>query len=163
MNKIRKRFFHSNEGSIAVEFSIVIVLFIFTLLSCAEIARLLYISASLDLAVSETAKSTKNKEIDYNITYQETFHQKLMRQQGVLGSFITANNAIIVNVYFSNSISDMSNNLSSLTNNNRNERYRGEKLARYTVSYFYRPIFFPFPSSWTNILLKREVIFAQEN
>jgi tight adherence protein E len=155
------RFLHSHNGSITVEFSIVIILFLFIILSCAEIARLLYISASLDFVVSEAAKSAKNKLVDDSKTYQEVFQEKLMAQQGVLGLFISDNNSVIVNVTFSNGISDIVNNV--YLESNQNAIYRNEVLARYTVSYLYRPILFPISSQWANTLLKREVIFVQES
>ncbi|CNE66050.1 TadE/TadG family type IV pilus assembly protein [Yersinia mollaretii] len=156
MRVIRFPFFHSNTGSMTIEFSIVIVMFIFSLLFCSEIARLFYISASLDLAVSEAAKSAKNKEQSDSKDYQILFREKLIIQQGVLGTFITANNAVITNVKFSNTISDIISNNMKSTNGN-------EKLASYTVRYTYKPIFFPIPSLWANNLLSREVIFVQEN
>lgn len=156
MRVMKFRFFRSNIGSMTIEFAIVIVLFIFTLLFCSEIARLFYISASLDLAVSEAAKSAKNKEQSDSKDYQTLFHETLIQQQGVLGTFITANNTVIANVIFSNSISD-------IINNNTNTINRNEALASYSVSYTYKPIFFPIPSLWTNNILFREVIFVQEN
>lgn len=140
MRVIRFPFFHSNTGSMTIEFSIVIVMFIFSLLFCSEIARLFYISASLDLAVSEAAKSAKNKEQSDSKDYQTLSREKLIIQQGVLGTFITANNAVITNVKFSNTISDIISNNMKSTNGN-------EKLASYTVRYTYKPIFSPSPLS----------------
>lgn len=161
MRNMRWRFLHSHNGSITIEFSIVIILFLFIILSCAEIGRLLYISASLDFVVSEAAKSAKNKLIYDSKTYQEVFQEKFMAQQGVLGLFISDNNSVIVNITFSNDISDIINN--SYLENNQNARYRNEVLARYAVNYLYRPILFPISSQWANTLLKREVIFVQES
>ncbi|WP_420072500.1 MULTISPECIES: TadE/TadG family type IV pilus assembly protein [unclassified Yersinia (in: enterobacteria)] len=151
MSKMREQFSCSNEGSVTIEFTVVFVLFLLTLLSCAEISRLLYISASLDLAVSEAVKSTKNRE-DSN---SAILRQSLTAQNGILGAFITNNNAINTTVEFSNNISDLINQI-----------YSGSEtspLAKYTVTYIYHPLFFPIPSHWANIQLSREVIFVQEN
>lgn len=155
MKGMLQYFFHSNRGSITVEFSFVLILFLFILLSGVEIARLFYISASLDLAVSEAAKSAKNKEPTNNSSYTSVLQQKLTTHYGVLGSFITTENEIKNNVVFSENILDMINNKTS--NNNK------LPLARYSVSYLYRPVFFPLSLSWANTLLLREVIFVQEN
>ncbi|MDN0122203.1 TadE/TadG family type IV pilus assembly protein [Yersinia aleksiciae] len=156
MRESRFLFFRTNRGSVTVEFSISFILFLFMILFSAEISRLFYISSSLDLAVSEAAKSAKNKEQSDNTTYQSAFLQKLITQRGVLGIFITSNNAVTANVEFSDNISDIiTNNMSAV--------YTDQKLARYTVSYTYSPIFFPIPSLWANTLLSREVIFVQEN
>ncbi|MFA3781149.1 TadE/TadG family type IV pilus assembly protein [Yersinia sp. 1652 StPb PI] len=148
---MREQFSCSNEGSVTIEFTVVFVLFLLTLLSCAEISRLLYISASLDLAVSEAVKSTKNRE-DSN---SAILRQSLNAQNGILGAFITNNNAINTTVEFSNNISDLINQI-----------YSGSEtspLAKYTVTYIYHPLFFPISSHWANIQLSREVIFVQEN
>jgi tight adherence protein E len=156
MREMRSPFFRSNRGSVTIEFSIIFVTFILTLLFCSEIGRLLYISASLDLAVSEAAKSAKNKEKSDNISYQTLFRQKFMDQQGVLGTFITGNNTVTAHVKFSNTVSD-------IINNNMSTTYSNAVLAHYTVNYTYQPVFFPIPSVWANTLLTREVIFVQES
>lgn len=155
MNVILQHFFHSNRGSVTVEFSFVLILFLLILLSSVEIARLFYISSSLDLAVSEAAKSAKNKDQNNNIRYKSVLQQKLATHHGVLGPFIAKNNEVKTDVFFSESISDMINNKHATGHN--------LPLAKYSVSYLYRPVFFPISLSWANTLLIREVIFAQEN
>ncbi|HHL2561909.1 TPA: TadE/TadG family type IV pilus assembly protein [Yersinia enterocolitica] len=155
MNGIFQRFFYSNRGSITIEFSIVFILFLFILLSSAEISRLFYISSSLDLAVSEAAKSAKNKEPIDNVSYASVLQEKLTTYHGVFGPFIADNNNVSTNVVFSENISDLINNKTSTDNK--------LPLAKYSVSYLYRPVFFPISPSWANTLLLREVIFAQEN
>ncbi|QHB33973.1 pilus assembly protein [Yersinia canariae] len=155
MSAIILRFFHSNRGSITVDFSLIIILFLSMLLFSAEIARVLYISASLDLAVSEAAKSAKNKERSDNTSYTSILQQKLISHQGILGSFITEDNLLSSNVVFSRHISDaIENNISD------DNTY---PLATYSINYLYRPVLFPIPSLWASNLLSREVIFVQEN
>lgn len=154
MRKKRWLFYRSNTGSVTIEFTIVFVIFIFTLLFSAEISRLIYISASLDLAVSEAAKAAKNKEINSE-SYQSIFDSKIIEQQGLFGKFINPDNTIAT-VEFANSIAD-------ITSNNMSSYYSNQKLARYTVRYIYKPILFPIPSIWASSLLSREVVFANEN
>lgn len=153
MREINLLFFRSNTGSVTVEFSIVLVLFVFTLLFSAEISRLLYISASLDLAVSEAAKSAKNKE-NNNGTYLSEFDNNLIKQQSVFGKIVNLNN-FVATVEFANSIDDIILKKTS-------SDYSNQKLALYSVRYTYTPLLFPIPSIWVNTLLIREVIFAQE-
>ncbi|MBW5825161.1 pilus assembly protein [Yersinia kristensenii] len=167
-------FFRSNRGSISIEFSILFVLFLFILLSSAEMARLFYISSNLDLAVSEATKAAKNKSKDDRTTYNTIVRQKLITQTGIFGVFITNEN-IITQVVFSNSIDDIINDslFDSIGNdigNNLNEIISGGRhnddslpLAKYTIIYSYQPIFFPISSVFANTLLRREVIFVQEN
>lgn len=154
MSKITRSFIHSRKGSITIEFSIVFFLFIVTLLFSAEITRLFYTSAILDLAISEAVKSAKNKQRNDSDSYNTVLKKTLLSQQGVLGTFITDDNSVKTSVKFSLSIDDIINN--NMSDDNKSP------LAKYTVSYLYRPVFFPIPSIWANSLLLREVIFAQE-
>ncbi|CFQ53926.1 putative tight adherance operon protein [Yersinia frederiksenii] len=154
MSKITRSFIHSRKGSITIEFSIVFFLFIVTLLFSAEITRLFYTSASLDLAISEAVKSAKNKQRNDSDSYNTVLKKTLLSQQGVLGTFITDDNSVKTSVKFSLSIDDIINN--NMSDDNKSP------LAKYTVSYLYRPVLFPIPSIWANSLLLREVIFAQE-
>ncbi|CRX70746.1 TadE/TadG family type IV pilus assembly protein [Yersinia enterocolitica] len=147
-------FFRSNNGSIAIEFLIVFTLFIFILLSSAEITRLLYISSNLDLAFSKAVKTAKNRNITDNRDYNTILRQRLIAQTGVFGAFIADSN-IVTDVAFSNSINDIINNVQQDNNN--------LALAKYTVSYTYKAIFFPIPTIFANTLLRREVIFVQEH
>ena len=155
MKKTSLHFFFSNRGSITIEFSIVLILFLFILLSGAEVARLFYISSSLDLAVSEAAKSAKNKESTNNSSYISILNKKLAAHQGVLGSFIAKNNEVNINVFFSGNVSDLVNS--------ENSNDTKLPLVKYRISYLYRPVFFPISPSWANTLLLREVVFAQES
>ncbi|MFV8801419.1 TadE/TadG family type IV pilus assembly protein [Yersinia sp. LJYL362] len=155
MSEVPLRFFHSNRGSITIEFSMVFILFLFILLLSAEISRLCYISASLDFAVSEAAKSAKNKDPSNNSSSASVLQQKLAAHHGILGPFITEGNKVNINIAFSENISDIINN-----NTSNNDTL---SLARYSFRYLYRPFFFPISPYWANTLLLREVIFAQEN
>ncbi|CNC50329.1 putative tight adherance operon protein [Yersinia frederiksenii] len=155
MRNLTIRLVNSNKGSITIEFSITFLIFIFTLLFSAEISRLFYISASLDLAFSEAVKSAKNKQRNENSRYNTVLKAKLLTQQGVLGSFITKTNSVKTSVKFSQDIHDIINN--NMSNDDT------LPLAKYTVRYSYQPIFFPIPSYWGKTLLSREVIFVQEN
>ncbi|WP_145524375.1 TadE/TadG family type IV pilus assembly protein [Yersinia vastinensis] len=148
-------FFRQNNGSITIEYAILFTLFIFMLLASAEISRLLYISSSLDLAISEAAKSAKNKKSNDNSSYLSVLKQNLVKQKGMLGIFITKDNQVGARIFFYQ-------NLSDIINNNPSDNTRSP-LAKYTVSYLYHPIFFPFSTHWSKTLLSREVIFVQEN
>ena len=103
------------------------------------------------LAVSEAVKSTKNRENNNSAVLR----QNLNSQNGILGTFITNDNAINTTVECSNSRYNLINHT-----------YSGSQrspLAKYSVTYTYQPLFFPISSHWANIQLSREVIFVQEN
>ncbi|WP_016680406.1 TadE/TadG family type IV pilus assembly protein, partial [Yersinia pestis] len=82
------RLLPANRGSIAVEFTLIFILFIFMLLLVAETSRLFYTSANLDFALSEAAKTAKNRDAENVLSYQQLFEHNFNRQVTVLGSLI---------------------------------------------------------------------------
>ncbi|CND01471.1 TadE family protein [Yersinia pseudotuberculosis] len=152
------RLLPANRGSIAVEFTLIFILFIFMLLLVAETSRLFYISANLDFALSEaakTAKTAKNRDDENALSYQQLFDQNFNRQVTVMGSLINTAPSARLTVKFSHSVAE-------LINGNSEENNHTLPLAHYQVRLNYQPIFLPFPQVWVNTLLSREVIFVQE-
>lgn len=152
MRKFLSRFFKNQSGATAVEFSFTCFIFIFMVLFVAEIARLAYVSAVLDLAVSEAAKSAKNASSNY----RERFNRRLTQQSGGLWSFLTKEDAINFNIYYATSIEDM------IKSGGTTADYKNKPLARYQLKYKYHPMFFPFPNNFADSILNREVLFVQE-
>lgn len=150
------RFLHTNRGSIAVEFILVFILFIFMLLLVAETSRLFYLSANLDFALSEAAKTTKNRDNENRLSYQQIFERSFNQQVSVLGSLMNPSTTAQFTVNFSHGIT-------GLLNGNHEINSPNLPLAHYQVQLAYQPIFLPFPQMWVNTLLSREVIFVQEN
>ena len=153
---LRKRFIRDNEGAASIEFSLTVILFIFLVLFVAEIARLSYISAVIDLAVSEAAKESKNASAVDDGGYDNRFQKRITEQGGAIWGFLTRPDAVTMNITYADSINDMINTGGSAGNS----RYK--PLARYYLEYKYSPMFFPFPEIWVDNLLNREVIFVQE-
>ncbi|QCT20894.1 pilus assembly protein [Jejubacter calystegiae] len=153
---LKKTFSRDQTGVASIEFSLSIIAFVILLFFIAEIARMSYISAVLDLALSEASKSAKNAST-FDSSYQTRFRQRFVSNGGHLWDFLTKNNEVELRVYFSDSVGDMIRNGGSSSANSRNMA-----LARYQVHYRYQPMFFPFPGFWANSLLYREVIFVQE-
>lgn len=81
---LRKCFIRDNEGAASIEFSLTIILFIFLVLFVAEIARLSYISAVIDLAVSEAAKESKNASAVDDGGYDNRFQKRITEQGGAI-------------------------------------------------------------------------------
>ncbi|MBA3211369.1 pilus assembly protein [Salmonella enterica] len=152
-------FFKNNKGVASIEFAITAIVFIFLVLFVAEIARMSYVSSVLDLAVSEAAKDAKNSdgnEGGYN--YRDYFYNRLAHGGGKIWSFLAKPEAIRVNLYFSDTVPDM------ITSGGHQGTSLEKALARYVLTYDYKPMFFFFPSfsSLSEILFTREVIFVQE-
>lgn len=149
------RLLPANRGSIAVEFTLIFILFIFMLLLVVETSRLFYISANLDFALSEAAKTAKNKDDENELSYQQLFDRHFNQQVTVLGALVHTPPSARLTVNFSHSVAD-------LINGNSEENNHTLPLAHYQVRLNYQPIFLPFPQAWVNTLLSREVIFVQE-
>ncbi|WPM84881.1 TadE family protein [Apirhabdus apintestini] len=140
-------FIRDNRGVATVEFVFSIFTFVIMLFFVAEIARISYISAVLDLAVSEAAKEAKNAP-DYETKYEDRFRSRF-KHGGAIWSFLTYNNAVSMKIFYSNSIPDMfeTGGVENLT--------KDSALARYWINYNYKPMFFPFPRSYASNLLTR--------
>ncbi|TBL99657.1 TadE/TadG family type IV pilus assembly protein [Hafnia paralvei] len=153
---LRKCFIRDNEGAASIEFSLTVILFIFLVLFVAEIARLSYISAVIDLAVSEAAKESKNASAVDDGGYDNRFQKRITEQGGAIWGFLTRPDAVTMNITYAGSIREMTDTGGT----SGDSRYK--PLARYQLEYQYHPMFFPFPDIWANNLLNREVIFVQE-
>ncbi|AKJ41127.1 TadE/TadG family type IV pilus assembly protein [Pragia fontium] len=149
------RFWRHREGVASIEFAMAFFGFFVMILFVAEIARLSYMSAVVDLAVSEAAKEAKNAKQADSSAYQARFQTRLVSEGGRLWRFLSKEDAIKIQVNFANSISD-------LLSNNYSASAKNSPLARYHLQYDYHPMFFPFPGVWADTLLNREVIFVQE-
>lgn len=144
------------RGVASIEFVFTVFAFIFMVFFIAEISRLAYISAVIDLSVSESAKDAKNAPATLNGDYQQRFNDRLLVQGGSLWRFLSSADATSLTVTYADSISDM------ISTGGTAGYKKDQPLARYQLIYQYHPMFFPFPQAWANKLLNREVIFVQE-
>ncbi|WP_159565998.1 TadE/TadG family type IV pilus assembly protein [Budvicia diplopodorum] len=148
-------FWRRREGVASIEFAMVFFGFFSMVMFVAEIARLSYMSAVIDLAVTEAAKEAKNAKQPNSGAYQRRFRIRLTEESGTLWKFLTSKDAVRIRVNFAHSIDDLlTNNYSAMSTDS--------PLARYQLNYRYHPMFFPFPKMWASTLLNREVIFVQE-
>lgn len=148
-------FWHRREGVASIEFAMAFFGFFIMVMFVAEIARLSYMSAVIDLAVTEAAKEAKNAKQPSSAAYQSRFKARLTDDSGRLWKFLTSEDAVSVQVNFAHNINDLLTNNYSATSDE-------SPLARYQLKYHYHPMFFPFPGMWAGTLLNREVIFVQE-
>ena len=144
------------RGAVTIEFAFTAIIFLMLVLFIAEISRLAYISAVIDLAVSEAAKEAKNGSARQASDYRNRFETRLFQQGGGLWAFLTRDDAVTVNISWATSITDMINTGGSTAD----AHFR--PLARYQLQYRYHPMFFFIPDIWAYNFLNREVIFVQE-
>lgn len=155
MKRMSRNLLREQQGVASIEFSLTVIIFIFMVFFVAETARLAYVSAVIDLAVSEAAKEAKNAPSSLDGGYRSRFEKRLTEQGGVLWGFLTRADAVDITIAFSQSIDSMAATGGSSS-------FNKQPLARYKLAYRYHPMFFPFPVFWANNLLTREVIFVQE-
>ncbi len=151
-------FYHSERGLLSVEFALTFIPFLLMFLLMAEVARLSYISAVLNLAVSEAGKTAKNSPS--GTAYADLFRQRLEDNSGKLWHFITRADALKSQVKFSSGIDQL---IADITNNSGSDSASNHPLARYRLEYKYHPMFFPIPPGFTDPFLRKEVIFVQEH
>ncbi|EKN4182463.1 pilus assembly protein [Yersinia ruckeri] len=155
MGHIFKRLCGDSKGSAVLELALGIIPILFLLISIAEASRFIYTSNILDLAISNAAKKAKNTKESNQSDYHNIFEESLNQQMGSFGHIITTNNNFMLEVKFSDSLSD-------LITDNYYYNADNHPIGIYRLNYSYQPIFIPISSSWANSLLSREVIFVQE-
>lgn len=161
MGHIFKRLCGDSKGSAVLELALGIIPILFLLISIAEASRFIYTSNILDLAISNAAKKAKkakkakNTKASNQSDYHNIFEESLNQQMGSFGHIITTNNNFMLEVKFSDSLSD-------LITDNYYYNADNHPIGIYRLNYSYQPIFIPISSSWANSLLSREVIFVQE-
>lgn len=144
------------RGAVTVEFAFTIIVFLMLVLFIAEISRLAYVSAVMDLAVSEAAKEAKNGPAGQSGDYRRRFEKRLFEQGGSLWAFLTRKDAVTLHIAYAASIDEM------IRQGGSTGDPRARPLARYQLQYRYHPMFCLLPDVWANNFLNREVIFVQE-
>ncbi|MGB9096040.1 TadE/TadG family type IV pilus assembly protein [Erwinia sp.] len=155
MNRLTSLFINQ-RGAASIEFAFTLIAFLFMVFFIFETARLAYISAVIDLAVSEAAKEAKNAPAASNSSYRDRFSRRLTEEGGVLWRSVTTADAVQINITYSSTLQEMISTGGSPSSS------LNKPIARYQLAFRYTPMFFPFPEFWATNLLVREVIFVQE-
>ncbi|RWR03299.1 pilus assembly protein TadE [[Pantoea] beijingensis] len=156
--RLSKNFTQDQRGVATVEFALLAVVFFMILFFTAEISRVAYVSSVIDLALSESAKSAKNEHAisKDGTTDSSRFQQRLLQDGGRLWGFLRNNDMVNIEITYADSVAEM------IASGGHQGNGTNQALARYHLIYQYKAMFFPFPKSWVNSLLNREVIFVQE-
>lgn len=149
------RYFYRTTGSVAIEFSMVFIPFIISILFIAELCRVVYLSSALDLMLAESghvASITTSPE-KYNTYFTEELNKRMTRWP-----LISRPAVVSVSILYCDNLSYLA------TEQNRCSTTISvdKPLALYQLTVNYQPLFFIFPRTMTERELKRRVVFVQE-
>ncbi|EBS6151965.1 pilus assembly protein [Salmonella enterica subsp. enterica serovar Chester] len=150
------RMISSNSGAASIEFSLILIPFLASILFIMELCRIMYLTAAIDLVLAESGRyiSLEPSVIDYAQNFN-----KMLNDNIVLWPLLASGQSVDVSVYHCEKVSDLSNIASSCTMDDTT----GKKiLAMYSVNYQYKPLFFIFSAGFFDSLLSRKLIYIQE-
>lgn len=149
------RFINNQRGSALVEVSFVIFPFIMTVLFIAEICRITFISASLDLALAESGRMSS---VSYSSENYKSNFEKSLKDKLTSWPLFSRDVKIEQSI---KSCSDIDMLIASPARCS-SEQHKNNPLALYSVKIEYKPVFFIFPSNFVNNELQRSVVLIQE-
>lgn len=160
MSKKDQRYIHCfwirENGVASVEFAMVFIPFIISILFIAELCRVAYISSTLDLLLAESghvasvSSSASNYQQYFLREMNEKIRQKPLFSRGAnihLSIMYCADIEALTSTDFSRCISEPPDNM---------------PLAVYKISVDYRPLFFIFPRASIAHELSRRIVLIQE-
>ncbi|WP_034916613.1 TadE/TadG family type IV pilus assembly protein [Erwinia sp. 9145] len=127
-------FYRDKKGIAAIEFSLVIIVFIFFTFFIFEISRYMFVSSAIDLTLAESARITSSR-LQKKADYAAIFHHVVAEQSRLWSTFIDGGN-YHVTILYCHSIAQAVNGEC-----NKNEA-AGKALAIYQVQYDYQPLLF---------------------
>lgn len=147
-------FVHSDTATVAVEFSLILIPFMITIMFVSEICRVIYISSSIDLILSESARKASISINPEN--YERYFNRELnarISQWPLLSKKVNT----VINIKYCDDVNQVVTR-TCVSNNGI-----GKPLAIYDIKTDYTPVFFILPTSMTLRELKRSALLIQES
>lgn len=148
------------KGIVAVEFSFVIVIFLFMVFFIFEISRYMFISSTIDFMLSSAARTSASRS-ESNTDYNELFRKTITTDNGFWAGFIDPS-LLATRVTFCDTVAQAVANQCSAADSDL------KKLAVYQVSYRYQPLILSgVPGAETLVAalknsLSRQIIYVQE-
>lgn len=146
----------SNKGTASIEFSLVLIPFLVSILFIMELCRVMYLTAAIDLALAESARYTS---LEPSVTHYEQNFNKMLNDNIVLWPLLSSGQSVDATVRHCEKISDLRNTASNCT---IDDASRKKMLAIYSLTYHYKPLFFIFNDGHFDSLFTRKVIYIQE-
>lgn len=144
---------NGEQGVAAIEFSMVFIPFIISILFIAEMCRVVFISSALDLILAESghiAAITRKPE-----NYQYYFNNEINKRMSKW-PLISHEVHVAISVTWCDNITAVINHACTTTD------ARNKPLAFYNVTTDYKPLFFFFPSRIIMGELSRKILLVQE-
>lgn len=153
---IWQRFWMRDSGVASIEFSMVFIPFIMSILFVAELCRIVYLSSTLDLVLAESGHIASISTSASN--YEKYFSQEMnkrIKQKPLFSRDASVN----VSILYCDSID-------ALTSPNFSSCIAGPPdnmpLAIYSIRIDYNPLFFIFPRDVAVRELSRRIVLIQE-
>ena len=161
LKRLRQRLSREQGGG-TIEFSLIFIIFVFFIFLIFEINRFLYVSASLDLTLSEAARMTSRTEQN-NGDYTALFAANVAQESAFWKMFVDPKN-FTLKVTYCRSVKD------SLKENCFTGAGQQYPLAIYSAGYRYRPLLFAFDNNsavkklvaMLDASLSRKLVYVQE-
>ncbi|EIY2675374.1 hypothetical protein MMK78_006275 [Raoultella planticola] len=148
-----RRYLCDEHGVAAMEFSMVFIPFIISILFIAEMCRVVFISSALDLIIAESGHIAAITRVPEN--YQHYFNDEINKRMADW-PLISRDVHVELSVAWCDSISAVLNHACTTTD------ARNKPLAFYSVTTDYQPLFFFFPSQSVIRELSRKILLVQE-
>ncbi len=159
--RMLRRSLSRERGSVTLEFSFVFIVFVFFIFFIFEINRFMYISATLDLTLAESARVTSRSENTQD--YTSLFARNVAEQSAIWSMFVNPDD-------FTLKVTHCSSVSRAIAGNCVSGNGSLYPLAVYTASYRYRPLLFAFDNNSSikrlltslNSTLNRRLVYVQE-
>ncbi|HDG9831211.1 TadE family protein [Raoultella ornithinolytica] len=148
-----RHYLSAEHGVAAMEFSMVFIPFIISILFIAEMCRVVFISSALDLIIAESGHIAAITRAPEN--YQQYFNAEINKRMADW-PLISREIHVELSVSWCDSISAVINHTCTTMD------ARNKPLAFYKVTTDYQPLFFFFPSQSVIRELSRRILLVQE-
>lgn len=145
-----------NSGAASIEFSVVLIPFLASLLFIMELCRIMYLTAAVDLVLAESARyiSLEPSATDYSQSFNRVLNDNI-----ALWPLLASGQPVNVSVSHCANLADLRDMVSRCT---MDDADGNRALAVYSLTYHYKPLFFIFSAGKFDSLLSRKVVFIQE-
>lgn len=153
IKNILRHYLCSEQGIAAIEFSMVFIPFIISILFIAEMCRVVFISSALDLIIAESGHIAAITRVPEN--YQHYFNEEVNKRMADW-PLISRDVRVELSVSWCDNISAVINHACTTAD------VSSKPLAFYQVTTDYQPLFFFFPSQSVIRELSRKILLIQE-